>query len=76
METNNQISPMNEPLWTAEEVAAYLKISLSMVYKLRRTARLPSIPIGACYRFNPEIVRAFGRGEPVVAKSAKVFSLR
>lgn len=53
----------DEPLWTAEDVAGYLQISLSMVYKLRRTKRLPSIAIGALYRFDPNQVRAFGRGE-------------
>jgi excisionase family DNA binding protein len=53
----------DESLWTAEDVASYLRISLSMVYKLRRTKRLPSVAIGALYRFDPNQVRAFGRGD-------------
>lgn len=52
-----------EPLMTAEEVAAFLKVSLSLVYKLRRERRLPGIQIGALWRFSPEVIRAFARGE-------------
>ena len=52
-----------EPMMTAEEVAAFLKISLSMVYKLRREKRLPGIQVGSLWRFNPDTVRAFARGE-------------
>lgn len=52
-----------EPLLTAEEVAQFLRISLSMVYKLRREGALPGVAIGALWRFHPEQVRAFSRGE-------------
>jgi excisionase family DNA binding protein len=51
-----------EPLLTAEEVARHLKVSLSMVYKLRRSGVLPSVQIGALYRFNADVVRAFMGG--------------
>jgi excisionase family DNA binding protein len=54
-----------EPLWTAEDVAAFLRVSLSMVYKLRRTGALPAVRVGALFRFEPDIVRAFGRGKQV-----------
>jgi len=53
----------NEPLWTAEDVAAFLRVSLSMVYKLRRRGMLPAVPVGVLYRFNPEAVRAFAQGQ-------------
>lgn len=52
-----------EPMMTAEDVAAFLRISLSMVYKLRREQKLPGIQVGALWRFNPDAVRAFARGE-------------
>lgn len=52
-----------EPLWTAEDVARFLKVSISMVYKLRREGRLPGIGVGALWRWNPDVVRAFVRGE-------------
>lgn len=56
-----------DPLLTAEEVAQYLKVSLSMIYKLRRTGALPAVPVGALYRFRPDVVRAYARGEPAGA---------
>jgi excisionase family DNA binding protein len=52
-----------EPLMTPEEVAAFLKVSLSTVYTLARTHRLPGVRIGVQWRFDPETVRAFGRGD-------------
>jgi excisionase family DNA binding protein len=57
--TDNQM----EPLMTAETVAEKLSVSLSMVYKLRRSGALPSVQVGALYRFHPDAVRAFMRGE-------------
>lgn len=52
-----------EPVFTAEEVADLLKISVSMVYKLRRSGALPFIRVGAGYRFTTDAVRRFMRGE-------------
>jgi excisionase family DNA binding protein len=52
-----------ESLMTAETVAEKLSVSLSMVYKLRRSGALPSVQVGALYRFHPDDVRAFMRGE-------------
>jgi excisionase family DNA binding protein len=54
-----------EPLLTARDVAQLLRCSVSEVYKLRRTGALPAIPVGALLRFNPEVVRAYMRGEPL-----------
>ncbi len=54
-----------EPLWTAEDVAAFLRVSLSMVYKLRRQGALPAVRVGALFRFEPGAVRAFGRSDGV-----------
>ncbi len=54
-----------EPLWTAEDVAAYLRVSLSMVYKLRREGALRCSAIGKLFRFDPDDVRAYARGEIV-----------
>lgn len=55
----------SEPLWTAEDVAAFLRVSLSMVYKLRRQGSLPAIRVGALFRFQPDAVRTFASGEEV-----------
>jgi excisionase family DNA binding protein len=45
----------------AEDVATFLKVSTSMVYKLRREGALAGIQIGALWRFAPEVVRAYAR---------------
>ncbi len=58
-----------EPLMTAETVAEKLKVSLSMVYKLRRSGALRSVPVGALHRFHPDDVRAFMRGERPASRS-------
>jgi excisionase family DNA binding protein len=56
---------VSEPLWTAEDVAAFLRVSLSMVYKLRRQGSLPAIRVGALFRVQPDAVRTFAGGEEV-----------
>jgi excisionase family DNA binding protein len=52
-----------EPLMTAQDVAAYLRVSKSMVYKLAESAQLPCLRIGACLRFERDTVERFARGE-------------
>ncbi len=63
-----------DPLLTAEEVAKFLRVSLSMVYKLRREGKLPAVPVGALYRFHPDVLRAYARGE--VGAGATVHPLK
>jgi excisionase family DNA binding protein len=50
---------LGPPLLTAEEVAAHLRCSVELVYKLRRLKRLPAVKLGAVYRWRTEVVRAF-----------------
>ena len=52
-----------EPLMTAGDVAAYLRVSKSMVYKLAEAAHLPHLRIGACLRFERDTVERYARGE-------------
>jgi excisionase family DNA binding protein len=69
--SNAALAP--EPMMTAEDVAAFLRISLSMVYKLRREQKLPGVQVGSLWRFSPEHVRSFARGElPSPALGASV----
>jgi excisionase family DNA binding protein len=58
--------PPDEPLLTPTEVAAYLKCSKDLVYKLRRKNQLRAVRVGSLFRFHPEDVRAYARGEAVV----------
>lgn len=54
-----------EALLTAKEVAALLKASESLVYKLQRTGALPAVRVGWLIRFHPDVVRAYMRGETI-----------
>jgi excisionase family DNA binding protein len=60
---------MTEPLWTAADVAAFLKASRSWVYLHTDDGTLPSVKLGGLRRFIPEQIRAFARGEPVPASN-------
>jgi len=62
-----------ESLWTARDVAEYLKASLSWVYLHADDGTLPSVKIGGLRRFIPEQIRAHARGEPVPATSIVAF---
>jgi excisionase family DNA binding protein len=70
MDAPNATPQVAEPLWTAEDVAEFLRVSLSMVYKLRRTGALPAVRVGALFRFEPDVVRAFGR-DPVARAAGR-----
>ena len=61
--SEHALQTKDEPLLTAQEVAAFLRCSPSMVYKLRRSRALPAVRVGALLRFRPDVVRAYSRGE-------------
>ncbi len=65
MDARSATPRVTDPLWTAEDVAAFLRVSLSMVYKLRRQGSLPAVRVGALFRFRPDAVQDFARGEGV-----------
>ncbi|OJH41016.1 helix-turn-helix domain-containing protein [Cystobacter ferrugineus] len=48
-----------EPLWKVQDVARFLSLSTSWVYKEAEAGRLPCVRIGAALRFHPEEIRAF-----------------
>ena len=56
-----------ETLWTAEDVAAFLNISIQYVYRLSREGSIPSLKIGAALRFRPSDIEAWieARTRPV-----------
>jgi excisionase family DNA binding protein len=53
----------DSPLWDANDVARYLKVSRSWVYQRAESGQLPSLRVGGLVRFDPEVVHAFARGE-------------
>ena len=46
-------------LWTAADVARYLKTSRSWVYQATASGKLPSIRVGHLRRFDPARIRAW-----------------
>jgi excisionase family DNA binding protein len=63
-----------EPLWTAQDVAAFLRVSRSWVYHRAEAGELPCLRIGALLRFDPARIRAYAQGE--TAAGATVVALR
>ena len=52
-----------ECLWTAKDVAAFLRVSVSWVYLHVQQGDLPYRRVGGLVRFAPEDVRAYAGGE-------------
>lgn len=46
-----------EPLWTAEDVAAFLGVHVQTVYQKALRGEIPSVKIGAARRFVPSAIR-------------------
>lgn len=51
------IAPAVEPLWKVADVACFLSMSDSWVYKEAEAGRLPCLRLGAALRFRPEAIR-------------------
>ena len=49
---------LNDALWTADEVAAFVKCSVSYVYKAAERGDLPCVRVGRMLRFKPDEIRA------------------
>jgi excisionase family DNA binding protein len=58
------MSADQEPLWTARDVAAYLKVSRSWVYQHAASGLLPCLHVGGLRRFDPAAIRARVRADP------------
>lgn len=64
--TNSKLRLASEhaaALCTAPDVARDLRSSLSFVYKVSENGQLPCLRVESMLRFDPEVVRAFARGE-------------
>lgn len=63
MSANTPTARADEPRWTVKDVAAYLQCSTSKIYKAAEVGTLPAVRLGGHLRFDPDLVRAFARGE-------------
>lgn len=62
-----------EPLWDAKDVATFLKASRSWVYLKTNSGELPHRRMGGLIRYEPEVIKAYARGE--LKPSGRVVSL-
>ncbi len=65
-----------EPLWTVREVAAFLSMSGSWVYKEAEAGRLPTLRLGAALRFRPEDIRRWVDQRGKIATVSNLRDLR
>ncbi len=61
----------DESLWTATDVAQYLKVSRSWVYHRSESGELPYVRIGALLRFQPNAIRAYAEQSATPAPHAR-----
>jgi len=50
---------LSESLWTAREVAAFLRTSTKWVYHHASTGTLPCVHVAGFRRFEPAVIRAW-----------------
>lgn len=55
----NAVCKDDRVLWTAQDLAAYVGCSKSLVYQMAERGDIPSVKIGTLLRFDPEAVRAW-----------------
>ena len=66
-----------ESLWTAQEVASFVKSSRSWVYKAAEAGTLPGVVrIGAMLRFRPEVIRAWVQGQDIAERAVRLPGMR
>lgn len=75
-EVRMMAATVQEPMWDADDVAAFLKLSRSWVYARAAAGELPGRKIGGLWRFDPETIRRYARGElPPAGGGARVVKL-
>jgi len=50
-------------MWKVKQVADYLAVSVSWVYRAANAGKLPVRRLGGNLRFDPDEIRAYARGE-------------
>jgi excisionase family DNA binding protein len=61
----------DESLWTATDVALYLKVSRSWVYHRAESGELPYVRVGGLIRFQPSAIRAYAKQAATPAPRAR-----
>lgn len=58
VKTQNETPAPNVQLWTTEQVADFLQVSLKTVFNLRKTG-LPYLQLGGAVRFDPQEIKDY-----------------
>jgi predicted DNA-binding transcriptional regulator AlpA len=64
---------MDEMLWTKEDVAKFLQLSVSWVYHAAQQGILPCMRISRNLRFSPTAIRAFAAAQRAPASQSVPF---
>lgn len=59
-------------MWTVHNVAAFLQVSESWVYRAARADKIPHFYIGALLRFSPQQIRDYSQGRGTRAKVVSI----
>lgn len=54
-----------DPLWTVEDVSAYLRLEPDTVRTMAREGKLPAIKLGRVWRFNRQDVRLWVKNSQI-----------
>ncbi len=57
-------SPHQDTVLTVPEVASFLKVSETTIYRLAKTGKLPARKVGGAWRFSQSAIQAWLRTEP------------
>ena len=63
MAKNEAANARDSRLWKVDDVADFLQMSKSWVYKQAEAGLLPTRRLGANLRFSPDEIRAYAAGE-------------
>lgn len=61
----NTVEIMRIRLWDAHDVARFLGVHRNWVYLQAEAGTIPCVRLGGLLRFEPDTIRAIGKGEPV-----------
>ena len=63
---NEMAKPTPDPVMTIDDLAKYLKLSTSTLYKLCAEGKIPGQKVGRHWRFHREVVDEWlGKGKPI-----------
>lgn len=54
-----ELNPITEPLWTAEDVAKYLRLEPETVRAMAREGKIPALKVGRVWRFRLADVKEY-----------------